>query len=912
MKAPSPSARRPPRGLTSSPLEAFFRPRSVALVGATEAPGSVGRALLGNLLTGRGREVFPVNPKRPKVLGRRAYAGLRQLPARPDLAVVAVPAAAVPGVIGDCASLGVPAAIVISAGFRETGAAGAALEEELLARAGGRVRIVGPNCLGVLCPPAGLNASFAGVSPRPGRIAFLSQSGALGTAVLDWSLREKVGFSAFVSVGSMLDVGWGELIDHFGRDAGTDAILIYMESVGDARAFLSAAREAALDKPIIVLKAGRTEASARAAASHTGALAGSDAVLDAAFRRCGVTRVGTIAELFHLADALGKQPRPRGGRLAVLTNAGGPAVLAVDALIEAGGRPAELAPSTMEALSGFLPAAWSHGNPVDILGDADAERYAKALSAVAADPGADGLLAVLTPQAMTAPAATARALAKAAKGLGKPVLASWMGADSVKAGREALAKAGIPVFAYPDTAARVFGLMWRHAENLRSLYETPALSAGAEEGVDLAAARGVLSAVRAEGRTLLTEDESKRLLAAYGLPAVDTRFAPDEASAVRAAAEFPGPVVLKLRSKTITHKSDVGGVRLHLSGEPAVRAAFAGIRSAVEKAGAPFEGVTVQPMVRREGIELILGAHTDPQFGPVILFGAGGRMVEVHKDFALGLPPLNTTLARRLMEGTKVHRALHGVRGEPSCDLGALEKLLVRFSRLMAEQKWIKEMDVNPLLASPQGFIALDARVVLFDPAAREEDLPAPAIRPYPSQYAGTFRMKDGQTVSIRPIRPEDEPLVAEFHKGLSERSVYMRYLAAMKLDRRVAHERLSRVCFSDHDRELALVAERRDPASRRREVMAVGRLSRARLGAPSGEASLLVADAWQGRGLGTELLRRLLDAARREGLSAVTAEVLAENLAMQRLCGKQGFRIAWAPGARVVKAELKLTGGEP
>ena len=881
-------------------LDPFFRPKSIAVVGATETAGAVGRDVFLNLLNGKGFEVFPINSKRPEVQGVKAYPKLSDLPKVPDLVVIAVPAAAVPAVIGEAADLGVTSAVIISAGFKETGPAGVALEKEVMAQAKGKVRIIGPNCLGVVCPPSGVNASFSGIMPRLGRVAFLSQSGALGTAVLDWSVKENVGFSGFASVGSMLDVGWGDLIDHFGRDPETDAILIYMESVGDAGSFLSAAREAALSKPIIVIKAGRTEAAAKAAASHTGALAGADDVLDAAFRRCGVTRVTTISDLFHLVDAVSKQPRPKGRRLAILTNAGGPAVLASDALAESGGQLSNLKPACIEALNAFLPAAWSHSNPVDVLGDASAERYARALKTVDADPSVDGLLVVLTPQSMTDATATAKALAAAAKDIKKPVLASWMGAGAVEEGRRILIEAGIPVFAYPDTAASVFTMMWRYADNLRALYETPDLSAGAEDRVDPAAARVVIDAARKDGRTILTEDESKLVLAAYGLPVVQTVFAKDEESAVQAARKVSGPVVLKLWSKTVTHKSDVGGVKLNLKGDDAVREAFKDIRTSVTaKVGAEaFGGVTVQPMVSRAGWEVILGSHTDPQFGPVILFGSGGKLVEVYKDRSLGLPPFNTTLARRVMERTKIYTALKGVRGEAGCDMGALERLLVRFSHLAAEQSWIKEMDVNPLLASAEGFIALDARVVLHDLSTPEASLPRPAIRPYPSEYVSRMTLKGGKEAVIRPIRPEDEPRLVRFHGTLSERSVLQHFHNPMKLDERTTHDRLTRICFVDWNREMVLVAESEG------EILAVGKLNRD----PStkdAEISLVIGDPWQGKGIGTALLDRLIDIAKREKLKRITAEFSGDNAVLRKMLPRAGF--SFKENGPDIQAELKL-----
>jgi acetyltransferase len=882
-------------------LDPFFRPKSVAVVGATETKGAVGRDVFENLLKAKGCTVYPINPKRPEVLGVKAYAKLSDLPAAPELIVVAVPSVAVPAVIGEAADMGVTAAIVISAGFKETGPAGVALEKELMAKAKGKVRIIGPNCLGALCPLSGVNASFSGVMPRPGRVAFLSQSGALGTAVLDWSIQENVGFSAFVSVGSMLDVGWGDLIEHFGRDPETDAILIYMESVGDASAFLTAAREAALSKPIIVIKAGRTEAAAKAAASHTGALAGADDVLDAAFRRSGVIRVTSISDLFHLVDALAKQPRPQGRKLAILTNAGGPAVLASDALVESGGVLSELQPSCIETLNTFLPASWSHGNPVDVLGDASAERYARALKVVEADPATDGLLVILTPQSMTDATATAKALVEAAKGMKKPVLASWMGAGSVEEGCKILIEAGIPVFEHPDTACAVFTMMWRHADNLRALYETPDLSAGAEEGVDPAAVRTLIDAARKDGRTILTEDESKQVLAAYGLPVVQTVFAKDAEDAVVAARKMTGSVVLKLWSKTITHKSDVGGVKLNLKGDDAVREAFKAIRESVTaKVGADaFGGVTVQPMVSRAGLEVILGSHTDPQFGPVILFGSGGKLVEVYKDRSLGLPPFTTTLARRVMERTKIFTALKGVRGEAGCDMAALERLLVRFSRLAAEQSWIKEMDINPLLASSEGFIALDARVVLHPVNSNEASLPRPAIRPYPVEYIGKATMKGGEEIILRPIRPEDEPRMVRFHATLSQKTVLQRYHKDLKLDERTAHARLTRICFVDWNREMVLVAERKG------ELLAVGRLNRLAGAHDVAEMALLVSDPCQGKGIGTALIESLKGIARKEGLKMISAAFSRDNDAMKKMLERAGFTFSNVGSS--VRADYKI-----
>ena len=549
-------------------LDAIFAPKSVAVVGATEKPGSVGRTILWNLISSPfGGTVLPVNPHRPNVLGIKSYPRLKDLPDPVDLAVIVTPAATVPDLIGECVDAGARGAIIISAGFKETGQNGLELEEKVLAQARrGRLRLIGPNCLGVMRPMSGLNATFAGGMARPGSVAFLSQSGALCTAILDWSLRANVGFSAFVSVGSMLDVDWGDLIDYLGDDPHTKSIVLYMESIGDSRSFLSAAREVALTKPIIVIKAGRSEAAARAAASHTGSLAGSDEVLEAAFRRSGVLRVATIADVFAMTEALAKQPRPKGPKLTIVTNAGGPGVLATDTLIANGGALAELSAETKTKLDALLPAHWSHANPVDVLGDAGPERYAKTVEIIANDTNSDGLLVVLTPQAMTDPTQTAEALKPYAKIAGKPVLASWMGGADIAAGDAILMRAGIPTFSYPDTAARIFTSMWRYSDNLRALYETPTLPPETEdEAAGRAEAETIVGDVLRDGRTLLDEVESKRLLKAYGLPVVETRVATNEAEAIEHAKELGFPVVLKLYSRTITHKTDVGGVRLSLS-----------------------------------------------------------------------------------------------------------------------------------------------------------------------------------------------------------------------------------------------------------------------------------------------------------------------------------------------------------
>jgi acetyltransferase len=904
-------------------LESFFAPKSVAVIGASETTGSVGQTLLRNLIqTPFGGTVFPVNPKRNSVMGIKAYPNLAAIPDAIDLAIIATPAATVPGLVHECGVVGVKSAVIVSAGFKEIGAPGIALEQEILtaARQYG-MRIIGPNCLGLMNPHSGLNATFASTIARPGNVGFISQSGALCTSILDWSFRENVGFSAFISIGSMLDVGWGDLIYYLGDDPHTQSIVLYMESIGDARSFISAAREVALTKPIIVIKAGRTEAAAKASASHTGAMTGSDDVLNAAFRRCGVLRVTRISELFNMAEVLAKQPRPKGPRLSIITNAGGPGVLATDMLATTGGELAELSAETIVQLDQVLPPFWSHNNPVDILGDATPERYRKTVEAVLQDPNSDGALVILTPQAMTEPTQIAEQLKdfietnqqKNGKS-SKPILASWMGGAEVMAGEAILNSARIPTYAYPDSAARVFNYMWQSSYALKAIYETPSLAEDWDgTPPDRAAVTQILEQARAEGRTLLTEVESKQVLAAYHLPTVPTLTATSAEEAVGCAAKLGFPVVLKLWSRTITHKTDVGGVQLNLQDAEAVRRAFTQIADSVgSRVGAEHcQGVTVQPMISLgDSYELIIGSSIDAQFGPILLFGSGGQLVEVYQDRAIALPPLNTTLAQRMMEQTQIYKALKGVRGRAPVDLEALAKLLVQFSQLVVEQRWIQEIEINPLLVSTQPdkqrspFIALDARVILHDPILTPADLPKLAIRPYPTQYVGTWTLKDGSTVKIRPIAPEDEPLAVKFHQSLSEQSVYFRYFHLMKLSQRTAHERLMRLCFIDYDREMALVADHKDLETGEHEILAVGRLSKLH-GVNDAEFSMMVTDRYQHQGLGTEVLHRLLEVARAENLHSVTAQILPENTAMQRVCEKMGFTLKRSP--RLVIATLNL-----
>jgi len=897
----------------SNPLEAFFHPHAIAVIGASEKPGSVGQTLLNNLIQSPfGGKVYPINPKHETILGLKAYPQIASVPEPLDLVIIATPAKTVLALIDECVKANVKAVIIISAGFKEVGPAGAELERQILEKTKTtRMRIIGPNCLGIMNPISGLNATFASTLARPGNVAFISQSGALLTAVLDWSLKENVGFSSMISLGSMLDVNWGDMIGYLGNDPKTQSIVIYMEAIGDARSFLSAARRVALTKPIIVIKAGRTAVSAKAAASHTGSLAGSDEVLKAAFHRSGVLSVDNISHLFYMADVLSKQPLPKGPRLCIITNAGGPGVLTTDALIEGGGQLAPLSPETVSALSAFLPEAWSHSNPVDILGDADSASFTQTLQKIAKDPNNDGVLVILSPQAMTNPTETAKEITVFGKLGDRPLLTSWLGGAKVTEGRDILSKADIPCFDFPDTAGRMFNYMWRYSSNLQALYETPTLSPSST-APDRAKAKMILDKARAEGRTLLTEYESKQLLSTYSIPTVKTLLALTPEEAAKHAAQIGYPVVVKLHSLTLSHKTDVGGVKLNLQNDFEVQQAFNEIKASVTKLkGAEhFQGVTVQSMMKWEGYELILGSSLDPQVGPVLLFGTGGQLVEVYQDHALGLPPLTSTLARRMMEQTKIYKALQGVRGRAPVDLAALEQLMVKFSWLIAEQRLIKELDINPLLAAPEGLLALDARVVLHEANISEDQLPRLAIRPYPNRYVTPWTAPDGTTLTIRPVRPEDEPALIKFHETLSAQTVYQRYFRDLQWSARTTHKRLIGVCFVDYDQDIVLTAMKNSSMAAHHpqgdgqdlpmpnaehlvqgdEMVAIGRLTRGKV-KDEAEFSILITDAWQRKGIGSQIMGLLLKFGKEEGIHRVVAYTLLENQSMRAICRKFGFK---------------------
>jgi acetyltransferase len=886
-------------------LDAFFRPRAVAVLGASATPGKLGSILMRNLLGSPfGGVVYPVNPKRHAVHGVHCYPGLAEVPGDIDLAVIATPADAVPDLVRQCSARGVRATVIASAGFSESGPAGKALERQLRDADLGRMRLLGPGSLGVLHPPTGLNASCANGMARPGHLAFFSQSGALCSAILDWARQAYVGFSTVLSVGTTVDVGFADLIDYFGDDPATRSIILYMESIGNVRTFLSAARNVARSKQIIVVKAGRHEAGARAAASHTGALAGSDAVFDAAFRRAGVLRVSTVAELFDMSEILASQAPPRGPALAVVTNAGGPGVMAVDALTLGGGQLAALAAESIAALDAVLPPFWSRANPIDLIGDATPQRYRQAVEICSRDENVEGLLVLLTPQAGSDPTETARQLLPFARLARMPVLATWMGGPDVQAGKDLLSSAGIPTFSAPEAAVQAFLHMVQYRRNQELLYETP-IAAPEDWAPDAERVRRVIAAVRAAGRTLLTEVEAKDLLAAYGMDVTPTVPATTAAGAVSAAVRVGYPVALKLYSQQVTHKSDVGGVQLELADDQAVRAAFAAIGSNLARLcpGVPFEGVTVQPMLREPGFELIVGSSVDPQFGPVILFGGGGLLAEVIPDRALALPPLNRTLARRVIEQTRIYRALQGARGLPAANLDALEMLLVRFSAMLGDFPEIEEVDMNPVLAGPARVVALDARVVLCPPDLPPERRPHLAIQPYPNQYTSPFRLKDGSEAIIRAIRPEDEPLIIALHAGHSERTIRMRFFSMVK---KLSHDSLIRLCHLDYDREMALVAERKNMVHRP-QLLGVSRYH-VMPQTDEAEFAVVVGDAWQGKGLGWHLMSRLIQVARERGVKRLVGVVLRENAPMLKLMGELGFQVRPSDDPAAVEVVLELT----
>ena len=867
-------------------LSLFFCPNSVAIIGASETEPSVGRTVVNNLIKdGYKGKIFPVNPKRETVLGLKCYSSINDINEKVELAIIIVPAKSVAKVIEECGQKQIKHAIIISAGFKELGPSGLELENEMLekARLYG-MRIIGPNCLGLINPHHNFNASFASSNALKGQIGFISQSGAMCTAVLDWSLKKKIGFSAFISIGSMSDVNFGDLIDYLGNDPNTSSILIYTETIGNARAFMSAAKEVALTKPIIIIKPGKTKAAALAAASHTGSLAGSDEVFDAAMHQAGVLRVDTISDLFNMALVLSWQPMPKGANLNIVTNAGGPAVLATDALISEGGKLPKLSDELLEELNSFLPPAWSHNNPIDVLGDTKPETYGKVIKLALQDPHSDAVLAILAPQDMTDPLKAAQELIEAVKDEEKPILTSWMGGKSVDPGIAALQDARIPNFRFPDNAVQIFAKMWAHAADLKSIYVTPQVTLESSKAKSQKAqVSKILQDIFDQKREILTEHEAKEIIEIYGLPVCKTYLAHTKEEAVIKARLLNYPVVLKLNSTSITHKTDVDGVKLNLHSEEEVRQAYDQIYNNLVKLNLSeqFDGVTIQPMIKMDGYELIIGSSIDEQFGPVILFGLGGTLVEIFKDKALALPPLNTTLAQKLIKKTKIYNALIGARGKKQVDLQALEKILVRFSELIVEQPLIKECDINPLIISDTAIIALDARIILHNKQLNTTKL---ALRPYPLEYIKQIQL-NGLNIEIRPIKPEDEPLVIKFHNALSKKTVRERFLKDITLEERTDHNRLIRICASDFDKSIAIIALHDS------EILGIARLNKI-WGSKSGSFTAIIIDKMQNKGIGTKMIQSLIDISRQEGIEKIFCYIEKSNYKANSLFKKFGFKL--------------------
>jgi acetyltransferase len=879
--------------LVTTNLDKIFNPKSIAVVGGSDEEGTVGYALMKNLTElGFKGKVYPVNIHKTEILGLKAYKTVSELPETVDLAIIATPAKTVPDVLEQCGKAGIIGIIIISAGFKEVGAEGKALEEELVRQKRKyNLRIVGPNCLGIIRPGINLNATFANKMPKAGNIAFISQSGALGTAILDWATHENIGFSNFVSVGSMIDVDFGDLIDYFGTDLKTRSILMYIEGITDARKFMSAARHFARTKPMIVVKAGKFRESAKAAASHTGSLTGDDMIYDAAFKRAGIVRVEEIADLFNSAEVLGMQPLPKGPNLAIITNAGGPGVMATDALIARGGTLAKLSQKTMDTLNGILPHYWSRANPVDILGDADAERYKAVIEACFKDENVDGLLIIYTPQGVAEPGKIAQNIVEISKAKAgrKTILSSFMGYEMTEEANRILTENSIPTYSTPEQAVATYMYMYQYERNLELLYETPE-----ELPVDSVPPKRPLFVIMRnaakENREILTETEAKQLLEYYTIPTVKTLIAKTADEAVNLALQIGYPVVLKILSPQIVHKTEAGGVILDITSEAELRKAFDQIMQRAKEYNptAEIEGITVQPMIKKQGYEVILGAKMDPLFGPVILFGMGGIGVELFKDVAIGLPPLNQTLALRIMEETKVFQLLKGYRKMPAANLKLLEELVVLFSQMLVDFPQLKEVDINPLFVNEKEALALDARVVIDKERvfAKVEPHQHLVISPYPKKYETLWRLRDGRSVILRPIKPEDEPMWLEMFQNFSEESIRYRFFQIIK---DTPHEVRVRYCNIDYDRELGLVAEMTEEG--RRKILGVVRLIVEPDG-KTGEIAFIIADPWQGLGLGSKMLDFMIEICKDKKLDTIYGIMLPDNYRAINLMRKMGFTI--------------------
>jgi acetyltransferase len=887
-------------------LNKLFEPRSVAVFGASDREGAVGNLVFKNMIEGGFKgEVFPINPKHEEVQGRKAFPDLKSIGQPVDLAVITTPAATVPAIIEACGSYGIRSAVIISAGFREIGQQGLKLEKAVLenARRHG-LRFVGPNCLGLMRPATGLNCTFNKGGAAPGNIALVSQSGALCTAILDWAAANKIGFSAVVSTGISADIDFGDVLDYLVNDPKTKSILLYIEGIHNALSFMSGLRAAARFKPVIALKVGRHASGSKAAMSHTGALVGADDVFESALRRAGVVRGLRIANLFSAAATLTFPIKADGDRLAIVTNGGGPGVMATDRLADLGLPLAELSKETMQRLNEVMPATWSHGNPVDIIGDATPERYAQAVAVCMDDPGVDGLLVILTPQAMTDPAGVAQSLVELNTGK-KPLLTCWMGEIQVSEGRRILRDANIPTFNTPETAVDAFSYLVNHGRNQTLLLETPG-PISRDRAPDVEGARLIIESVLAEGRRVLSESESKAVLHAFHIPTTPASIVRSPNEALVQAETIGFPVALKINSPDITHKSDAGGVRLGISNAQAARSAYNEMLAEVRRnrPEARIDGVTIQPMLQRpNGRELLVGLVTDPVFGPVITFGAGGISVEVMGDRAVTLPPLNRRLVQDLIRSTRVSKLLGAFRHMPKVDLESLEHVLLRVSEIACELPLVKELDINPLIVDEQGAMAVDARIVVDYHVQTADRYSHMAIYPYPAHFVTKRQLPNGMDMVIRPIRPEDADMEQEFVRNLSEQSKYFRFMQAID---ELSPQMLARFTQIDYSREMGLISVVHDAEGREKQI-GVARYSINPDGR-SCEFAIVVADEWQRQGIAHLLMQQLLAAARSHGLRIMEGDVLAANNDMLTLAAKLGFSIsASAEDPDVVHVVLRL-----
>jgi acetyltransferase len=888
-------------------LEKIFNPESIAVVGADNEEGSVGYALMKNLTekAEHERKIYPVNVTKTEILGVKAYKNVSQLPETVDLAVIAAPAKSVPDIVEECGKAGILGIIIITSGFKEMGSEGRELETRIQEiKRKYNLRIIGPNSLGVIRPSIQLNATSTNKIPKPGNIAFISQSGALGAAVLDWAIHENIGFSNFVSVGSMTDVDFGDLIDYFGTDPKTRSILMYMEGITNARKFMSAARHFARTKPIIVVKAGKFSESTKAVDSRTGALTGEDMAYNAAFKRAGIVRVEEMDDLFNCAEVLGDQPLPKGPKLAIITNAGGPGMIAADALIAGGGKLAELSTKTVKSLDKVLPTFWSKENPINISGDVEADTYKTVVNACVDDENIDGLLIIYMPQGKADPAKIATNIATLCKNRGfcKPILTSFMGYEEVEEANRILNENNVPTYSTPEQATKTYMYMHQYNRNLELLYQTPE-----ELPVDSSPPKRPINVLireaAKENRTKLTDIEAEKILEAYHIPAVKTLIAETEEETVSAAFQLGYPVVLKIRSPQIIHKSDIEGVALDIHSKDELKEALRKlVQQAKEKMPeAEIQGVTVQPMIKKHGYEICLAAKTDPLFGPVIMFGMSGIGAEICRDIAIGLPPLNQTLARKIIEETKAYQLLKGYRNMAPANLKLLEEVMVQFSQMLVDFPQIKEVNIDPLFINEQEAVALDARVVVdkdMGPAKFEPHRHL-VISPYPKKYETVWRMRDGRTVLLRPIKPEDEPMWLEMFKNFSDESVRYRFFNIIK---DTPHEVRVRYSNIDYDREIGIVTELEEKG--RRQILGVVRLIIESDG-KNGEIAFIVADPWQGLGLGTKMVDYMIEICKDKGLETVYAFMLPDNYRAIRLLKRMGFTIKYAKD--VTKATLYL-----